>query len=278
MARNRIIGTLVLGLGLLVGARDHEYDNWLVPMYTVLDRNMFPASWENNPREVVAYPLDDPNEPLRELKVMNRALHAYPPHLLENMDCIYIMADLVHTPHDLITMVSTDRIYIAIGEVDDRRGTRSIEGSVYWGVNGLLQGWHWRDADRGAWEKLNPPDFEYLGSGLLAMDLHRDSYVWNRALHEEGFLYEYAQASIDCDFLSIARELFRDRARFWRTIEDYPLLRAKTDLVIDFFHRLDPIYDEEFFRNEHGERRERLIEYYPHLESFAEATGPRYSS
>lgn len=265
MARNRIIGTLALALvlGLLIGARDHEYDDWLVPIYTVLDRDMFPASWEDHPREVIAYPLESDDLPQREMQLIDRTLSQFTPALLGEVECIYLASRIQCEKHHLQVLSSSDRMYLALGNASSSRSRRALEGDVYWGMGSILYHRFQYRLDTRAWEHLLPRDFEYVGSGCQAIHEGKHSHSWQTHYHERGFLYQYTQASMACDFISIARELFRDNARFWRVIEEHPRLRAKTDLVIDFFHSLDPIYDEDFFRNEHGERRERLAEFHP---------------
>jgi hypothetical protein len=68
-------------------------------------------------------------------------------------------------------------------------------------------------------------------------------------LHEEGFLHEYGKASLEEDFNSFAGRLFSGDAGLWRAIEKYPRVKAKADLAIAFYTRLDPSLTTEFFQS-----------------------------
>jgi len=95
---------------------------------------------------------------------------------------------------------------------------------------------------------LNPFGFEYLGSGVQAIKEGKDSLELNPELHKIGFLNEYAQSTFVNDFNSFAIYLFMGDKQFWQVYDIYPIIKAKTDLVLDFYHNLNPGFTYDYFR------------------------------
>lgn len=101
--------------------------------------------------------------------------------------------------------------------------------------------------DQDAWQKINPPDFSYRGSGVQAIRNRQASLSLSDALHQEGFVNEYAKASLEEDFNSQAGRLFTGDAGLWSAIAKYPKVQAKADLAVAFYGKLDASFTKEFF-------------------------------
>lgn len=84
------------------------------------------------------------------------------------------------------------------------------------------------------WEQLNPPDFQYVGSGV-AMLGQRNLYEQERRLLENGFLVKYAQSSLENDFNTFVDWLFTKRNKLEALSRKYPAIGQKRDLVVSFF-------------------------------------------
>lgn len=100
-----------------------------------------------------------------------------------------------------------------------------------------------------AWLEILPDGFEYCpGSGHLWNIEGCDKYdKWsNEKRWENGFLAPYAISSLHEDFAVTAESLFSGYS--WDIIDEYPQLREKVNLVLDFYHSIDPIFTEEYFR------------------------------
>ena len=67
------------------------------------------------------------------------------------------------------------------------------------------------------------------------------------ALYEAGFLTQYAQASMEEDFNSIASRLIMGDETLYAAVARHPKLRAKAELVIEFYGRLDPSFTRDRF-------------------------------
>lgn len=75
-----------------------------------------------------------------------------------------------------------------------------------------------------------------------------ESAVWgigrsrrsSSAMQEQGFIHEYAKASIEEDFNAHAAALFMGQAQHWESLEQYPKLKAKSGLVMAFYAKLHP--------------------------------------
>ena len=59
------------------------------------------------------------------------------------------------------------------------------------------------------------------------------------ALNEQGFLTEYAQASIEEDFNSHVARLFVGDEAYWQALAKHPRLKAKAELVMAFYAKLN---------------------------------------
>ena len=96
--------------------------------------------------------------------------------------------------------------------------------------------------------EFNPAGFEYLGSNLQAIRDGKSSTTLDSNLHEIGFLCEYAQSSYINDFNSLAEYIFMGDKNFWEVYDTYPLIKAKTGLVIEFYHNLNSGFTYDYFK------------------------------
>lgn len=102
------------------------------------------------------------------------------------------------------------------------------------------------------WNKFIPKDFSY-GAGsynFIVNDLSQISEDINQRC-KDGFLSEYAKADEVEDFAVIAESMFsrEDSISFWK--DDYmqcKKVKGKTDVVIDFYKSLDPVFTNAYFK------------------------------
>ena len=66
---------------------------------------------------------------------------------------------------------------------------------------------------------------------------------------ELGFIEQHSQATLEDDFNAIAGELFMGDARFWELVALMPKIRAKVNIAITFYSKIDPSFSESYFRS-----------------------------
>ncbi len=223
-------------------------DGDLPPVYTELQAGMFPSDWLNPPISITADPLSE-NEVERTLQLVGRAMRRYPPGLLsEELDGVYLTGSLRFSGVDASGTNSLDRVYVVnggkgLGYTDD-----FVESTFHHEFSSILLRNHpgyFAEAD---WRSANPSGFEYGSGGVDAILEGPARQDLDFRLYESGFLNEYSLAGLEEDFNEIAENLFMGMPAFWSAVDHYPALAKKVDVMIAFYHELDPMFTEDYFR------------------------------
>ena len=119
-------------------------------------------------------------------------------------------------------------------------GSRFSEAVFHHELSSILVGWHPDKFDPDAWRAANPPHFKYIdrlaGSPALATNYFAD-----------GFVCSYGKVSLENDVNTYAMHLFTRADWLLRQASQYPRVRQKLDVLMDFYGRLDPGFTREFF-------------------------------
>jgi hypothetical protein len=217
---------------------------------TTVDADMFPAVWKEHGLPATATPVrSDLDGELRQ--ALLRAMRLYPVGLLQdNLDAVYLVDELTIRGTRCSGTNSRRQVFVATA-LD--AGSRFRD---YWvGVTFhhefatvLLRDYPtYFDADD--WSRQNPAGFQYIGSGLKAMEQDQGGLSYARANLVDGFIFGYSKASIDNDFSCIAQELFSGSSVLWQAYDKYPRVREKIRSAVAFYGRLDQRFSEEFFRS-----------------------------
>ena len=213
----------------------------------IVDRaasDIFPESWLTAKISAKAEPLGK-EEQQRSREIADKALAKYPAAVLgRNLKKLYMVGRLEYSGVAAGGSNSKSDVYVA-GK--GKFSPEDIEKNVHAEFSSILLRNFPNHLDQAAWQKINPADFSYRGTGVQAIRNKQASLSLSDALHEEGFLNEYAKASIEEDFNSYAARLFMGHAALWRAIEKYPKVKAKADLTIAFYGQMDASFTKEFF-------------------------------
>lgn len=204
----------------------------------ILDRaliDIFPESWHGGKVNASAQPLEgDQMDRMRD--IVERALGKYPPALLgTTLKKVYGLGHLEY--HGVATggTRSSGSIYVVCKPSYSDMAVERILHGEYSSILFLKYPQHF---DKDAWEKINPPDFQYLGSGVAAVKAGKTSSQFKPELHEIGFLHEYSQASIEEDFNSHATRLLTGDPAYWHALDSHPKLKAKATLAMRFYAKV----------------------------------------
>jgi hypothetical protein len=102
--------------------------------------------------------------------------------------------------------------------------------------------------DINQWTDNNPKDFEY--SFFTTKDLTKTfksaSAVGTEADYEKGFMDTYGQTSVENDVNEYAAMIFTYPQKFKKIMNQYPRVRGKFLVLLEFYHNIDPIFTEEY--------------------------------
>jgi len=206
--------------------------------------DIFPKSWQGGRVNASAQPLQsDQANCLRG--IVDRALGKYPLHLLgTTLKKVYGLGRLEY--HGVATggTRSSSSIYVVC---KPRYSDTAVERIIHGEYSSLLLLKHPQHFDKEAWEKINLPDFQYLGSGVAAVKAGKTSSQFKPELHEIGFLHDYSQASVEEDFNSHVTHLFMGDEGYWQALDSHPKLKAKAALVMSFYANVDTSFTEARF-------------------------------
>ena len=213
----------------------------------VVDRatsDIFPESWLTAKVNAKAEPLGK-EEQQRCREIVEKALAKYPAAVLhKNLQNVYVVGRLSYSGVFAGGSNSRSDVYVVS---NDKCSPAEMEKNVHAEFSSILLRNYPKHLDQVAWQQINPPDFSYRGSGVQAIKSKQASLSFSDALHEEGFLNEYAKASVEEDFNSYAARLLMGHAALWSAIEKYAKVKAKAELTIAFYGKLDASFTKEFF-------------------------------
>ena len=206
--------------------------------------DIFPPSWLA-PGVGARAELLAETEQQRSVAVITKALGKYPSSLISaNVTHIYVLGRLEYSGVAAGgTNSKTDVYVVKNGRISDAL----LENNFHAEFSSILLRNFPQHLDTEAWQRVHSPDFHYRGSGVQAIKSQQASVRLSDSLHEEGFLNEYAKASVEEDFNSFAARLFTGDPLLWRAIDRYPKVRAKAELAMAFYRKLDASFTKEFF-------------------------------
>ena len=196
---------------------------------------IFPESWRTPKVNAQAEPLAEmERERCREL--VKQALAKYPAEMLKaTLEKIYCLGRLEYSGAVAGGTRSRSAIYVVCKPTYASTDVQRIIHAEYSSV--LFQKFP-QHFDADAWNAINPADFSYLGGGVQAVKSGQASRRSDQAMREQGFIQEYARASIEEDFNCHAAPLFMGDGQYWEAVEQHPKLKAKSDLVIGFYSKV----------------------------------------
>jgi hypothetical protein len=98
------------------------------------------------------------------------------------------------------------------------------------------------------WEDLNPKNFKY------AYDTTEDklktynsaSSIGTESDFEKAFMDSYGQTEFENDFNEYFAMIFTYPEKFKKIMDQYPRVRGKFLIWLDFYHKIDPIFTEDY--------------------------------
>ena len=228
-------------------AEEHRLLDFPVAVATSSTPDVFPKSWQGAPISATGEILAE-SEFERVRRILKHAMSKYPNDILnQHLKLVFVLSELKYSGVTTSGTNSTANVYLKIGNVQHGFTDEWIERVFHAELSSIL--WRNLGLDDKAWCQHNPPDFQYLGSGVDAIKQKKHSVRFDQQLHEQGFLAEYSKSTLENDFNAIAASLFVGDKRLWDLSKEFPRLRGKLELTIAFYSELDPTWTEAKFRS-----------------------------
>lgn len=203
--------------------------------YDQASPEIFPESWRTPKVNAKAEPLAE-TELERCHKIVDRALGKYPEDMLKaTLKKLYCLGSLEYSGAVAGGTRSRSAIYVVCKPT---YASTDVERIIHAEYSSVLFQKHPQYFDADAWKAINPADFSYLGGGVQAVKNGQASRRSDQAMREQGFIQEYAKASIEEDFNCHAAALFMGDAQYWEAVEKHPKLKAKADLLVEFYAKI----------------------------------------
>ena len=219
-----------------------------VPVLTRVESNMFPSSWTNASVRATAQPLD-PSEVDRSVNILKHAMDKYPSRVIQqNLRKVYVCQKLMFYGLSYGGTNSADSLYLANRGKNFGFSDQFLEESFHHEFSSILLRNYYDIFDADAWSSCNGT-MKYRVDGTQAVREGTASTHYDSKFNQQGFLAQYATASLEEDFNMMAEGLFSGSRKYWQTIDAYPRLKHKMQAIVNFYHRLDPVFTEARFRS-----------------------------
>ncbi len=218
-------------------------------IYLNVQEKVFPKHWYENHINASTEPLAC-GERGRMIRILNIAFTKYPDRVIrENLTGVYLFRSMKFYGVPYGGTNFRNYVYLASDETNPNVTDDFVEGVFHHEFSSILLRNHAPEFNRTAWMRVNPPDFRYGSGGTAAIMNGEASLALDPLLNEQGFLTRYSQSSVEEDVNMFAQHLFSDQWEFWSIVEVNEKVRQKTTLLINFYHAVDPVFTEDYFRN-----------------------------
>lgn len=219
-----------------------------IPISFTTDEYMYPESWRGGKINAQATPLNEVEYDRSKLIIL-KALEKYPTEVLtKHVKKVYVLDDIQFYGIRFGGTNSLDAVYILNRGLDAGYTDRFVEQLFHAEFSSILLRNLSYYLNKTNWLKCNADSFVYGGSGVEALRSKKNSEDFDEALHEIGFLNQYATSDFENDVNSFAKNIFGPKPGFWEAIDKYPRLRCKMDLLILFYSQIHVSFTETYFR------------------------------
>lgn len=219
-----------------------------LPIVFVTEDDMFPSSWVGGDVKARAESLDT-EQTGRASRLVKDAIGAYPRSVItNNLKKVYVMKSIEFYGLQYGGTNSLDRVYLTAKPAEEGYTDSYIVGSFHHEFSSILLRKYSSDFDEKAWIDSNAPGFKYGNGGTAALKTGEASTKYDEGLAETGLLTQYSKASVEEDFNMMVEGLFSGDPEFWRLVDKYPRVAKKMRFAVSFYNKLDPVFNEKFFR------------------------------
>lgn len=179
-------------------------------------------------------------------EIVSRALDKYPSQVLnDNVEKIYVY-DHFKKGFDG-EYIGRHGFFFAV-KYDDKGGLDELnfERVIHHELAHRLNMWNTRLLDLNTWKVNNELNYGAKYESNLKW-LEFDKNLFSR-----GFLYSWALTNKLEDFASFGENIFIHQPTFWNAIKEHKPLRNKFNLICEFYGKLHPQFNRDYFLGLHG--------------------------
>jgi hypothetical protein len=210
---------------------------------------IFPHQWTEKKVNPDVKPLSK-EETTRLEEVLSQAFSKYPSEMMKlYLDRVYVMKSMKFygLPYGGTNYQHT--VYLSDDTDNPWFSDEYIEQVFHHEFSSILLRDFPAYFDKAGWLAANPPSFRYGKGGAEAISQGMASMALDPTLIEQGFLSQYSTASVEEDINVVAQYLFTGGREFWRVVELNDRIREKTKILMNFYHKINPVFTESRFRS-----------------------------
>ena len=190
-------------------------------------------------------------------KILEEALSKYPVHVVKKyLNAVYFAGDI--KSRNIYYAGTVDAFRRIVYLVDDGNITAYNIGTFHHEFSSLLLARHGFLLN--AWFDQHPEGFKYRGEIYDLVDqesMYADtSTISTEADYADGFMNTYSHTNFENDFNEYAKKIFTDPEEFKRIMHQYPRVRGKFCVFLDFYRMVDPIFTEAYLLGSESETLE----------------------
>lgn len=202
--------------------------------------SIFPNEWKTSKVKAKADVAND-SDLKSSIYKLQEAINKYPIDLLskEKVKNIHLVGNLSCFGTTYTGTNSRENLYIGV------TNNKEVEKTFHHELSSILLRNNASKFDNNKWNSLSKASNAYssdaIKQGLNSVEL-------NPALFEKGFLSDYSMSNKENDFNMFAENLFAGGKEFWEIADKNPKIYEKTKVVIQFYEKINPILNEDYFR------------------------------
>jgi len=213
-----------------------------------------PVQWRKEPVKGKVEPIFV-NELTPLIRRLEPSLRKYPEHILkESLSEILLVRHLIFFEHYYPGTYTHNRIWLALADSVKCWSPEFLESVFHREFSSILLNNYPRYFNRTEWENLLPEGMEWQQADYFSFDSAQ------LAIEPEwlalGFLNAWAASSLENDFNALSARLFSGSKEFWHWVDEYPVLRKKVLLSVQFYFSLDNRFTEAYFRSLNAKKGE----------------------
>ena len=214
--------------------------------------SIFPDSWIAEPINAIGDQINE-DEILRSKISLQNAMHKYPEIILQNnLQHIYFLKNMWFYDVGFGGTNSNDALYLTNNGIENGYSDAYIESTFHHEFSSILYRNYPDFLDRSAWDAISDQGNTDPEAGVGAIRNNSASTEIDTALCRFGFLTQYSMSDFENDLNMLAENIFNPSPEFWNVVDTYPLIKTKVRLLIRFYHSLDPMFNERYFRKMAG--------------------------
>jgi hypothetical protein len=188
--------------------------------------------------------------------ILQKAFDKYPESVIKNsLNAIYFADEI---DHDGRIYGGTYDIYRRIIYLVDNGAKNDCQamGTFHHELSSILMRRYsfWTNFWTNQWIDQNPKGFKYFDDiydSWKEVDEASEAFAIE-ACYEEGFVAEYGLTNLENDFNEYSAIIFTYPKKFRKIMNQYPRVRDKFLVWLEFYQRIDPIFTEEYLFSKGG--------------------------